>query len=500
MKPLRMQSLLRIAIAIFFSFHVTQRAHSSTWSQSASPHFSLYSENPSQPDRNILLLLERSRSLLLSLGMLNPAREHPITVFAFKDAESFSRYAPPHSHGFFQRGQAADYISLLNQRSDIILHEYAHAAIATMWPSLPIWMNEGLAGYYSTAQWGPDGVSVGGYLWDLPGAIDSLSPRLLPSILDASGSLIDADARATSQRYLLSWALVHMLLTEPAYAPNLRKFLDALSSGTSVTNALQSTYGRTLAQLQDDLGEQLREGRLTTFRYPYNDDRDEAGILDNHSNTDEFEVEIRLADLLSYHPSAVSAARVRLEQLSAQCPKNPEVEERLAGLSWRTADEAGVQTHMNNAYRRGSRNAELLIVEAQLLQKTGAPPSRIIPLVERALAEKPNDYHAQMLLGYFAYQNKDYARALALLKPIEDIDDPDSFVVLGSLAYSAAGAKDYSSAAAYTLVALKKTRSGADRTAMEKLQNWLAGRISPSTEPGGALAGLSAPGHLPTGF
>ena len=157
----RIPSLIRIAVAGFVLLYLPQRAHSSPWSESTSPHFSLYAEGHSHQDHDTLRLLERSRNLFLSLGMLNPAREHPITVFAFKEGESFSRYAPPHSAGFFQRGQVADYICLLDQRSNVVLHEYAHAAIATVWPSLPVWLNEGLAGYYSTAMWGRDRLIAG---------------------------------------------------------------------------------------------------------------------------------------------------------------------------------------------------------------------------------------------------------------------------------------------------------------------------------------------------
>jgi tetratricopeptide (TPR) repeat protein len=476
-----------MAVAGIVSFYLPQRAQSSPWSESTSPHFSLYAEGHSRQDHDILRLLERSRNLFLSLGMLNPAREHPITVFEFKDGESFSRYAPPHSAGFFQRGQAADYICLLDQRSDIILHEYAHAAIATLWPSLPVWLNEGLAGYYSTAKWGRDSVGVGGFLWsDQEDVFNSLSARMLPSVLDLPNTLIDDDARSSSQRYMLSWALVQMMITQPRYANKFRRFLDALSIGTSVRNALQSSYALTLAELEDDFGKHLQKKRFATVKYPFNADLGEEGGAD--SETNEFDIELKLADLLSFNPSAISMARVRLEQLSVQYPESPQVEEGLAALSWRIGDEAGVRAHMKKAYQHGSRNAELLTVDAELELKIGAPHSQIIRLLERGLAEEPSNYNARMALGYLAYQSKEYARALSLLKPIEDVDDPNAFVVLGSLAYSAAGAEDYSSASTYTFLALKKARSDSERTAMTKLLNWIAPKMASSTsstEPGG---------------
>jgi tetratricopeptide (TPR) repeat protein len=423
--------------------------------------------------------------------MLNPAREHPITVFAFNDGESFSRYAPPNSFGFFQRGQAEDYICLLDQRSEMILHEYAHAAITTVWPSLPVWLNEGLAGYYSTAKWGRASISVGGFLWsDQKDVFDSVSAHMLPSLLDSPGTLIDDDARASSQRYMLSWALVHMMITQPRYANHFRQFLDAISSRTSATEALQGSYGLTLAQLENDLDKHLQKERFATVKCPFNADRGEAGITD--VDTNEFGMELRLADLLSFNPSAASVARVRLQRLSVRYPERPEVEERLATLSWRTGDEAGVKVHMNKAYQHGSKNAELLTLDAELELKSGAPHSQIIPLLERALADKSDNYSARMALGYIAYQDKDYACALSLLKPIEEVDDPNAFVVLGSLAYSAAGSEDFASASKYSLLALKKARSDEDRTAMRDLLSWIALRMASSTEPDSAVATLSA--------
>jgi uncharacterized protein HemY len=154
---------------------------------------------------------------------------------------------------------------------------------------------------------------------------------------------------------------------------------------------------------------------------------------------------------------------------------------------------------MKKAYQYGSTNAELLTVDAELELKIGAPHSQIIRLLERALAEEPSNYNARMTLGYLAYQSKEYARALSLLKPIEDVDDPNAFVVLGSLAYSAAGAEDYSSASTYTFQALKKARSAADRAAMTKLLSWIAPKMASSTEPGNpgnTIATLSASGRV----
>jgi tetratricopeptide (TPR) repeat protein len=424
------------------------------------------------------------------LGMLNPAQERPIVVFAFKDSKSFSYYAPAHSAGFFQRGAVSDYICLLDPSSDVILHEYTHAAIRTVWPSLPVWMEEGLAGYYSTAKWTHDTVSVGGYLWGFDDSLESSSAHLLPSLLDAPETLLGDDVAASARRYMLSWALAHMMITQPVYAPNFREFLEALSSGHSPADALQSTCGRTLAELEGDLGEHLRKGHFATVKYPYKADRDEDGVSEGPSNAQELEIELKLADLLSQNPSGTSRARARLEQLSVQHPESSEVEERLATLSWRAGDEAGVRAHMKKAYQLGSQDADLLVLDAQLELKTGAEHSQVIPMLERALAEKPGNYRARSLLGYFAYESKNYSFALSLLKPIEDVDDPEAFIVLGSLAYSTAGVGDYASASTYASKALTKARSDEDRTTMRRLLSWIAPKMGLSMDPSSDGGGL----------
>ncbi|MDQ2833790.1 MAG: hypothetical protein M3Y50_08620 [Acidobacteriota bacterium] len=290
-----------------------------------------------------------------------------------------------------------------------------------------------------------------------------------------------------------------MMMTQPGYAQSFRDFLAALSGGSSVTDALQHTYGRTLPQIQDDLRKHLQQERFASIKYPYNANPGDTEVAEDQSETNELEVELRLADLQSYNPSAASRAAVRLEELSALYPRSPEVEESLAALALRSGDEAGVVAHMNKAYQRGSKDAELLIVDAQLKMKTGTPEAQIIPLLERAVAEKPDSYRARILLGHLVYRSNDYSRALSLLKPIEDIDDPNAFVVLGSLAYSAVRTGDYSSASRYTIKALKKARSDAERTAMTNLLQWISTRMASSAEADRATgissssAGLSNP-------
>ena len=103
-----------------------------------------------------------------------------------------------------------------------IFHEYVHVVIDNLSQAMPVWLNEGLAEYYSTFQVDEGGRrAVVGRL--IPSHLQLLNERRHLSIaellaVETSSASYNEGERQTLF-YAQSWALVHMLVSGARIAP-----------------------------------------------------------------------------------------------------------------------------------------------------------------------------------------------------------------------------------------------------------------------------------------
>jgi hypothetical protein len=191
----------------------------------------------------------------------------PTVVIAFPDDKSFEPFRPVYNGkpvelaGLFMPRSAVNYI-LLGPNHGMeelrpVFHEYTHLMVSNVAPVLPVWLNEGIAEYYSTFEMDKGGRTV---LFGKPiaGHFQELSQgRWMP--LDALLA-VERDSpeyNEGSRRgvfYAESWMLVHMLLNgqtdrQQAFAAYLRE----LGAGAASKDAWQHNFGR------DDVYRALRE-------------------------------------------------------------------------------------------------------------------------------------------------------------------------------------------------------------------------------------------------
>lgn len=250
------------------------------WLQLRSPHFTFFSDASERTTRKIALDLEQLRS---ALAQLNPdlelASPVPTWIYVFKSTSSFAPYRlfyegrQQSAGGYFVTHPYGNYVAInADPRRDatqLIYHEYLHHVLANNYLDLPLWLNEGLAEYYSTFAVVGGEAKVGLPLqlhvfWLRDNAMIPL-PQLLEMSTDSR------DYNEGSRRgvfYAESWALVHYLLNgRPERRQQTAHYLQELASGARSAEAFQKAFGD-LHLLERDLRAYVRAGVFEYHRAP----------------------------------------------------------------------------------------------------------------------------------------------------------------------------------------------------------------------------------------
>ena len=263
----------------------------------------------------------------------------PVQVLVFRDVGLFRAYAPrwrgvrDELGGYFMPGSDRRRM-LFAHRPGLTMavaqHEYLHALLEASMPELPLWLNEGLAEYWSTFEVA-DGIARAGA--PVEAHLDWLEANeLMPldrlfRIAQASSEYHEGDRRGTF--YAQSWALVHLLISTDEDLERLERCLLEFREGETFRNALAHAFGSESA-LYERLRTYLKEprtarrewrlvrasssGRLEARRLP------PAAVLATLGNA-----------LLAHDPPRHELADEHLQRAAKLDGRQPEA---LAGLGW----------------------------------------------------------------------------------------------------------------------------------------------------------------------
>lgn len=251
-----------------------------SWIQLRTPHFTFFSNGSERATRNIALDLERLRS---SLSQLNPglalASPVPTSIYVFKGTSSFAPYRLVYEgrlqsgEGYFVSHPYGNHVAInADPRGDatrVIYHEYLHDVLNHNYPGLPLWLNEGLAEFYSTFEVVGGEAKVGlpisrHVFWLRDNAMIPL--RELLAMNTSSRDYNEGSRRGVF--YAQSWALVHHLLTgSPERRRQTGKYLQAMLDGAGSAEAFERSFGD-LALLERDLRSYVRSAAFNYLRVP----------------------------------------------------------------------------------------------------------------------------------------------------------------------------------------------------------------------------------------
>jgi len=146
--------------------------------------------------------------------------------------------------GFYQWSPGEDWVVVGWGGTDserITSHELVHAFLEHSGPRRPLWLEEGLAEFYSTARAERNGWIIG-----------SPIPSHDAAVRGAELSLFDEtdESKAhTGKFYAQSWAVVHYLLTNPGVRDKSPRFFSLLADGWSAGAACREVFGYDSAAL-----------------------------------------------------------------------------------------------------------------------------------------------------------------------------------------------------------------------------------------------------------
>lgn len=252
------------------------------WIQVKSTNFHLISNAGERETKQTAFKLEQFRYLLSQIfpqAQLNPSV--PTTVVVFKNAKSFKPFLPTlkgnakEVDGYFQRGHDKNFMAInigaaTENPYEVIFHEYVHLILTQNLKSIPLWLQEGLAEFYSNCEIADKNVTLGKYL---PQHMMTLRQgKLIPLEhlvqVDRKSPYYNEDEK-TGLFYAESWAFTHYLIlgTPSEGQKQLAQFIDLLVHDTDRTDAFKKAFGADFRTIQEGLRNYIGSTSLKYYRF-----------------------------------------------------------------------------------------------------------------------------------------------------------------------------------------------------------------------------------------
>lgn len=398
-----------------------------TWTYAASDHFEVYTTAGAKQARDALAYFERVHAFFSDFLHLTPKQARPTRVVLFSGDRDYKPYRLNEvAIAYYRPGPDRDYIVMKSfdpEGYPTVVHEYAHLIVRHSGQSYPIWLNEGLAEFFSTLSPLGGKMTIG----RVPlGRLQELTRSGLLPLTRLLAVTHDSPEYNTSNHagifYAESWALTHMLWMQDGYRGKVQPFLDAMAHGSTAEAAFQSIYGRTMAQVANDLSGYVKS---TTFRFFTSNYRDPkpASAYDVRP-VPAFEARLMTATLLAEGGETETAARQALSALETEQPDNAAVLEARAYLELWHGHQDAAAPFMSRAIAHGSRNASLYRDYAAM----AAPPTDTVPLLEKAVTFDPDDVDLRIRYASALLRERRIDDTLKALEAIKDLPLDDAFM------------------------------------------------------------------------
>lgn len=408
------------------------------WSRVTEGTLSVYTQvNPAQASA-LLHSFAQLRNALAQASAFQVNQTANLRIIAFQTEKDFNQYRlNSGSCAFYQQTRRGEYVVLQDldlQHREVSSHEFTHFVLAHSGLTLPLWLNEGLADFYSTFQVSGDHVTFGRSERGRLAILRSSGWLPFNALFDVSThSSYYSDPERMALFYSESWGLAHMLLASPDYGARFPYFLRALNDGHTTAESFQLTYNKTVAQVQDDLREYvdrqhlpLIEAQLPTV---YN-----AALPVSTQAISNAEMDIALADLTATNPNTLASVERRLATASNQLP-GAEAEESLGYIALRQGRSDEARAHFQAAVDRHTTDPNVIFYLAHLEHAAGVASGQVVPLLERALELNPDLSDAQLELALVATSDGNFDKAVAALKQIRQLRPENAYAAAYTEAY-----------------------------------------------------------------
>lgn len=472
-----------------------------------SADFEIYSSAGEGTTREILSHFERVRSFFERSTGASAARLDPVRVIVFGSPKEYTPYRPNEvASAFYTQVRGRDYIVLGGTTGDvfpIVTHEYCHLVVQHAGLNLPLWLNEGIAEVYSTLKPAGREIIVGTVI---PGRLQALSFEKtipLPELLavDRKSPYYNEKSKA-GVFYDESWALAHMLQLSPAYRTKFTNLIAAIQTGTPSQRALESVYGKSTSEIENDLRSYVRQDSFQGALFPVTvaNQKNSTGV----ETASQFDVALTLLDLTD-RPGREEETRKKLQELASSDPKRPEPFTGLGYLAMRAGDMEEARKNFRKSVELGSRNPTMLWDYGRMAML--AAPEDSIRALGLLLADQPGRKGVRLVLAQAQLNTKQWAAVLDTLRPIRSISAADAPVFFRQMAFANLNLGDGDEARAAGKRWLDNAGDGTERENAEKFQKYLdflassPKQTSPPVETASSLPDLPAaptPSALPS--
>ena len=415
-----MKRNLTIVIAACLLVVCSQANARDAWNKVQTKNFTLIGNVSDGDMRKIGFKLEQFRetlSYILPKAKINT----PIstTVVLFKSDQSFRPFKPRYQGkikenvgGYFLSGQHMNYIVLVADKQsvdpyEIIFHEYEHFVLHNNLLQVPVWLDEGLAEFYSTFETeGELKIKLGlpvvrhiQYLRSHP----LLSLKTLLAV-DHKSPHYNESSKA-GMFYAESWALVHYLMNgnEQKRQPQLIRFIDLVNAGTPVEESFQKAFQIDFAKFQNELDNYVRLFAfpilLGTFRNQLNIDKDMKSVPLSEAESQYYQGDLLLS--MRQLPEAKSF----LEKSIALDPKLSSTHVSLGILCLAERECVEPEKRFQLALESDPQNPLAHYYNGRILSADGRY-DEAIKYYNQAIALKPDVSRFYSELGYVYLRNK----------------------------------------------------------------------------------------------
>jgi tetratricopeptide (TPR) repeat protein len=305
-----MKKLLFTAVIFIFALPVLA---DDKWTKMEFPNFTVTGTAGDNRLKEVGNKLEQFRQ---TLGVLLPKTKLnssiPTVVYVFESLDNLQTYLPKSNKGklvggFFIPSAERNYIALSVEDlgynvDEVIYHEYFHYVTGRNLRNVPLWLNEGLAQYYSTFRLSKDKIKI---IVGSPLGERVLDLRRRPLIPLEKLFAVNYKSPEYNERiktgifYAESWSLVHYLIQGNAGQRQTQfdSFISLLENQVSPKEAFEKSFQTDYAKMEKELSKYLTQFAFPGVEYTLNR---KISTDDNikTSKLSEAETKIKQADLL----------------------------------------------------------------------------------------------------------------------------------------------------------------------------------------------------------
>ena len=351
--------------------------------------------------------------------------------------------------------------------SAIGAHEYAHYFLHAAGLKLPVWLDEGLAEFFSTVRIANRGCTLGGVL---PARLETLHRhRWLPlsELVALAGTPAALQTRdGASLFYAESWALVDLLVLSPEYAPRFHDLIATLNTGKASAPVLTSIYGRSLESIARDLQVRVSKHIFNELNYQA---VPQAQVHVEISGLSDAQSTALLADLLTAE-GRLQQAEALYSALAQHSPKNQNVLAALGAIAIREHEPQRAIQYWREAMAGGVEDADICYRYALLADDAGLPTAEIRRALERAVLLKPHFDDARYKLALLESNAGDFPAAVRQFLAIRSVPPARAFSYWAALSYASMESGDRDTAKNAAQQARKCAPTAANRLRANQLE------------------------------